>query len=593
VSSILADNYFFPSLNREKWYLNLGRLKYFINLIIISLVWLDSINLMLYCWHLRIFQKLSLKEENLFLSKDRLNFLCEHGSSEILLNITRGIEKESLRVTKSGTLSQNTHSKLLGSALTHPQITTDFSEALLEFITPPLKDADEVIRVLEDAHCYTHQNISDELLWTSSMPCQLSGDSSIPIGIYGSSNIGKMKHIYRVGLGHRYGKLMQTVAGIHYNFSVSDEVMDILRKAEKSDLSLKDFKTKNYFSLIRNFRRCYWLLLYLFGASPAVCRSFAKNREHRLVEFDNDEHSLHLPYATSLRMSDLGYQSKNQEDLIVNYNSLDSYIKTLRNQLIKPFADYEVIGLKDSSKNYKQLNSNILQIENEFYSPIRPKRSNRTGQAPLKALSEKGVEYIEVRCIDLNPFLPLGIDRDQIDFMDLFLLTCLLSESLPSNQDEHTRILNNQKILVNQGRSPGLMLHDADGTRSFEDWSKSIFQEMYVLADILDKNIQTKRYNKILKKFEILIESPSLTPSGKILDAMKESKKTFFQLAMDLSLKSRKYLQQREFGPDKIKKYTDMAIQSHKDQSMIEAADSMTFSKFLKKYYEQYDKKKL
>jgi len=548
---------------------------------------------MLYCLHSEVFSSVLLKEENLSLSKDRLNLLSEHGSSKILLDITRGIEKESLRVTKSGTLSQNTHSKSLGSALTHPRITTDFSEALLEFITPPLTDVDEVIQILEDAHCYTYQNISDELLWTSSMPCQLNGDSNIPVGIYGSSNIGKMKHVYRVGLGHRYGKLMQTVAGIHYNFSVSDDMMDIFRKAEKSDLSLKDFKTKNYFSLIRNFRRHYWLLLYLFGSSPAVCRSFARNRRHSLMKFANDEHSLHLPYATSLRMSDLGYQSKKQADLVISYNSLDSYIKTLRSQLAKPFIDYELIGLKDSNKNYKQLNSNILQIENEFYSPIRPKRSSKTGQAPLRALSEEGVEYIEVRCIDLNPFLPIGIDRDQIDFMDLFLLTCLLSESLPSDQDEHTRILVNQKIMVEKGRSPNLMLHDADGMRYFKDWGKSIFQEMYVLANILDKKIQTKRYNKVLKKFEILIESPSLTPSGKILGAMKKSKKTFFQLAMDLSLKSRKYLQQREFGPEKIKEYTDMAIQSHKNQSIIEKADSMSFSKFLKKYYEQYDEKKL
>jgi glutamate--cysteine ligase len=573
--------------------LKLERLKYFINLIIISLFWLESINLMLYCLQFRVFPVLLLKEENLSLSKDRLNLLSEHGFSKILLDITRGIEKESLRVTKSGTLSQNTHSKLLGSALAHPQITTDFSEALLEFITPPLTDANDTIQILEDAHCYTQQNISDELLWTSSMPCQLNGDSSIPVGMYGSSNIGKMKHIYRVGLGHRYGKLMQTVAGIHYNFSVSDDMMDIFRKAEKSDLSLKDFKTKNYFSLIRNFRRHYWLLLYLFGASPAVCRSFAKNRKHNLIEFAGDEHSLYLPYATSLRMSNLGYQSKNQENLIISYNSLDGYIKTLRSQLTEPFADYEVIGLKDSYKNYKQLNSNILQIENEFYSPIRPKRSSKTGQAPLRALSEEGVEYIEVRCIDLNPFLPLGIDRDQIDFMDLFLLTCLLSESLPSDQGEHTRILNNQKTMVNEGRSPDLMLHDTDGPRSFENWSKSIFQEMYVLADILDKKIQTKRYKGVLKKYEVLIERPSLTPSGKILDTMKKSQKTFFQLAMDLSLKSNEYLRRKEFGPDKIKKYTDMAIQSHKDQSIIEAADSMTFSKFLKKYYEQYDEKKL
>lgn len=529
------------------------------------------------------------KEEVLSLLKNRLNLLTKEDISKNLLYVTKGIEKESLRVTTSGGISQNCHPKALGAALTHPQITTDFSEALLEFITPPSTDAKEVIEILKDIHCFTYKNISDEVLWTSSMPCQLNGNSGIPIGVYGSSNIGKMKHVYRVGLGHRYGELMQTVAGIHYNFSVSSGLMEIFRKAEKSNLSLKDFKTENYFSLIRNFRRYYWLLLYLFGSSPAVCRSFAKDRKHSLIEFDDGGHSLYLPYATSLRMSDLGYQSKKQEDLIVCYNSLDSYIKTLKNQLFQPFEDYEFIGLKDSKKNYKQLSSNILQIENEFYSPVRPKRSTKTGQAPIIALSEKGVEYIEVRCIDLNPFLPLGIDHDQIDFMDIFLLTCLLSESSPTNKDEYKRVLDNQKIMVNEGRKPNLMLHDMNEMRSFKNWSKSLFQEMYILANILDQKNQTSRYNRVLKKFELLIENPQLTPSAKILKAMEENKKTFYRVAMDLSLNSHKYFQSREFESEKIEKYKEMATQSHKNQSMIEASDSFNFSNFLKKYYAQYD----
>ncbi len=356
------------------------------------------------------------------LLRNRLNLLAEDTASRILLGITRGIEKESLRVTPAGTIAQTPHSSLLGSALTHPQITTDFSEALLEFITPPSTNANEILQTLEDIHRFTYQQIGNEILWTSSMPCQLSGESDIPVGKYGSSNIGAMKHTYRLGLGHRYGRLMQTIAGIHYNFSVPDELMELLRKNEKSTLSPQDFKTENYFSLIRNFRRHFWLLLYLFGASSGICSSFVKGRDHQLIQFDADEHSLYLPYATSIRMSDLGYQSKAQDKLTVCYNSLQSYIRTLGETLAEPYPGYESIGLKDSAGDYKQLNLNILQIENEFYSPIRPKRTARPGQSPLRALQAAGVEYIEVRCIDLNPFLPLGIDRAQVDFMDIFLL---------------------------------------------------------------------------------------------------------------------------------------------------------------------------
>ena len=523
------------------------------------------------------------------LSKNRLDLLTDNASSKVLLDITRGIEKESLRVTKAGEIAKTPHSHLLGAALTHPQITTDFSEALLEFITPPSTDANEVLKILEDAHCFTYKNIDDEVLWTSSMPCQLSGESSIPIGVYGSSNIGEMKHTYRLGLGHRYGKLMQTIAGIHYNFSVPDDLMEMFRSNENSKVSFEVFKTDNYFSLIRNFRRNYWLLLYLFGASPAICRSFAKNRGHRLIEFGEDEHSLHLPYATSLRMSDLGYQSKEQDNLMICYNSLDSYVKTLREVLVKPNPSYELIGLKDALGKYKQLNVNVLQIENEFYSPIRPKRSANPRETPLQALSKKGVEYIEVRCLDLNPFLPLGIDREQIDFMDVFLMTCLLSKSAPTDQEEHYRILKNQKIMVYQGRSPNLMLHDKYKSRTFRDWGHSIFEKMYPVAALFDQQKQTSRYSEALKKLERLIDRPSLTPSAKILDTMRQNKKSYFQVAMDHALKTREHILSTELSAESIERYKGMAEQSLKSQRAIEAADDIPFDKFLENYHQQYN----
>ena len=348
--------------------------------------------------------------------QSRLALLSDSGNGSVLANIVRGIEKESLRVESSGQLAKTPHPDALGSALTHPSITTDYSEALLEFITAPSTSIDQVLRELEEIHRYTYQHINDELLWASSMPCQLGEDSSIPVGQYGSSNIGRMKTVYRLGLGHRYGRQMQTIAGIHYNFSVPDSLWQQLQTDEGNQQSLQDYKTDGYFALIRNFRRYFWLLLYLMGAAPAVCKSFVRNRQHDLVAFGDDSHSLHKPFATSLRMGNLGYQSDAQSSLVVCYNDMDQYNRTLKGALETPFKAYEEIGLKDDQGNYRQLTTNLLQIENEFYSPIRPKRTAASGETPLEALQRKGVEYIEVRCIDVSPLAPCGIDRQSIRF---------------------------------------------------------------------------------------------------------------------------------------------------------------------------------
>jgi glutamate--cysteine ligase len=347
--------------------------------------------------------------------QSKLSLLAGPEKSALFTGIVRGIEKESLRVDPTGHLAMTPHPSALGSALT-----TDYSEALLEFITAPSASIDEVLHELDEIHRYTYQHIGDELLWVSSMPCQLGDDSSIPVGKYGSSNVGKMKQVYRVGLGNRYGRLMQTIAGIHYNFSVPDELWQELQRASGDTQSLQDFKTQGYFATIRNFRRYSWLLLYLLGAAPAVCKSFVRGRDHQLQPVGDDSHSLYTPYATSLRMGDLGYQSKAQSSLVVCYNDLDQYVRTLRSALEQPYPAYDEIGLKDERGNYKQLNTALLQIENEFYSSIRPKRTAEMGETPIHALQDRGVEYIEVRCIDLNPLVPNGINAETIRFVDTF-----------------------------------------------------------------------------------------------------------------------------------------------------------------------------
>jgi len=517
----------------------------------------------------------------------RLAALAQPNSIAILKNIARGIEKESLRVEPSGRMAMTPHPKALGSALTHPSITTDYSEALLEFITAPSASIDEVINELEEIHSYTYQHIGDELLWVSSMPCQLGDDSSIPVGQYGSSNSGQMKTVYRLGLGHRYGRLMQTIAGIHYNFSVPDELWKQLQVLEGGNQqSLQDFKTDGYFALIRNFRRYFWLLLYLLGAAPAVCASFVRGREHDLVPLGNDSHSLHLPYATSLRMGNLGYQSDAQSSLVVCYNDIAQYSRTLKGALETPYQPYEEIGLKDAQGNYQQLTTNLLQIENEFYSPIRPKRTAAPGETPLEALENHGVEYIEVRCVDLNPLLPNGIDKPTSQFLDTFLLFCLLKDSPLTNNDEYRQITENQRRAVARGRDPELELLDGDKQRNLVEWGLSLMAEIQPVAEILDQANSTAEYSTTAELMKTRLQDNSLTPAAQLIAEMTANNETYYGMAMRKAQEHRQYFKSKALNSETAEKYRRLAEESQLKQKQIEASDSLTFDQFIADYYQ-------
>lgn len=514
----------------------------------------------------------------------KLATLASQTKAPLLTGIVRGIEKESLRVSPDGHLAKTPHPKALGSALTHPSITTDYSEALLEFITSPSDSIDQVLEELDEIHRFTYQYIDDELLWVSSMPCQLGDDSSIPVGKYGSSNIGKMKQIYRVGLGHRYGRLMQTIAGIHYNFSIPDALWLDLQATSGNQQSLQDYKTDGYFSAIRNFRRYSWLLLYLLGAAPAVCRSFVGNRQHRLEQVGEDSHSLYTPYATSLRMGDLGYQSEAQSSLIVCYNDLEQYISTLRSALQQPYPAYDQIGLKDDQGNYKQLNTALLQIENEFYSAIRPKRTTQSGETPLQALEERGVEYIEVRCVDLNPLLAGGIDAQTIRFLDTFLLFCLLSDSPKTNNQEYKNITENMRRTVYNGRSPNLELLQGDHSIALRDWGTSLVTEMASVAKRLDEAHQSADYSAALKTMQQRLADEQTTPSAMLLKEMTENNETYYAMAMRKACEQREYFQNQRPSAETMAKYQQLAVESQQRQATMEADDHMSFDEFLANY---------
>lgn len=523
-------------------------------------------------------------------SRALIEKLGKRKNAALLNGILRGVEREALRVNGDGTLALSPHPLGLGSALTHPQITTDFSEALLEFITPPSHRIEELFEQLWLIQRFVATQLGDELLWTSSMPCMLGDDNSIPVAQYGSSNNARMKTTYRIGLGHRYGRAMQTIAGVHYNFSLPDAFWAWLHTRESSLEDLQDYKDNKYFAMIRNFRRYFWLLIYLFGASPATCKSFVKGRAHDLESMAHDDHTLYKPWATSLRMGDLGYQSSAQENLYVCYNLKRTYINTLCRAITTPWPAYEHIGLKDSDGEYRQLNTGILQIENEFYSAIRPKRTAKPGETALMALCNRGVEYVEVRCLDIDPFNPAGINPEQLHFLDVFLLWCALSESPPCDECEATTSLKNQKRVVNEGRKPDLKLIDTSGEEvSLRSWAKSILNDMQAIALLLD-NFQgaTESFQQSLSAQIAKVEDSELTPSARFLRELRDNKQSYAAYTLALSKQHSTNLLEEKLAANTAERFRKISELSLQKQRQMEEKTQVSFDLYLEDYYRQY-----
>lgn len=485
-------------------------------------------------------------------------------SPEVLKGIRRGVEKESLRVRRDGALATTPHPAALGSALTHPHITTDFSESQPELITAPHATPEACIDELTRIHQVVDRALRGEILWCASMPCGLPADEAIPIGQYGSSNIGRMKTVYRIGLSHRYGRRMQAISGIHYNWSIP--------AATNAD----------YFALIRNFRRHSWLVLYLFGASPAVCASFVAGRAHELEPLTSG--TLYRPHATSLRMGRLGYQSDAQATLKVSYNSLESYGASLQDALTRPYPPYEAIGIRDGD-GYKQLATSLLQIENEFYGTIRPKRTIRPGERPLHALRERGVEYVEVRLMDLDPFLPVGIAAETMRFLDVFLLHCLLAESPPDTPAEIAALGRNQQTTATRGREPGVKLARGAQEVPLAEWGGQLLAECAPFAAALDAVHGGGAYRAALDAAVAALANPDSVPSAKLLRAMaREHDHSYLRCVLALSHRHAEALRAAPLAPEVAAHYARLAEESLAEQRAIEAADDVPFETYRQRY---------
>lgn len=515
----------------------------------------------------------------------RLTQLANRASAEILSGGLKGVEKESLRVTSEGHLSDRPHPPALGSALTNRFITTDFSEALLEFVTPAYANTWETLRVLCEIHQFTYGRIGDELLWTSSMPCLISDGSEVPLAYYGESNVGRMKTVYRNGLGYRYGRKMQTIAGVHFNYSLPAGLWPVYRDLAESTQGESNFRSAAYLGLVRNFRRLDWLVLYLFGASPALCKSFFGADTAIMPSFDED--TFYQPFGTSLRMSDLGYNNKRQAAIAISLNSIDEYIRDLSCAICTPDPTFEQIGVIVDGER-RQLNTSQLQIENEYYSSIRPKRVAMSGERPTKALRRGGVEYVEVRALDLNVFDPVGINQNTMRFMEAFLIYCLLKDSPPIDDAEWKEIASNHSRTATEGRDPALRLVDRGAKRKLTEWGAEIIGDVRAIAEIIDRGEGRDDYVQAVNAQAELMVNAEATPSARVLNELQQNGVPFFRFAMDSARGHRDYFSEIEpLEGERLRVYEDEAEASVKGQKAIEDADELSFEEYLANYYSQ------
>lgn len=515
----------------------------------------------------------------------RLAALVNARETKVLQGGLKGVEKESLRVSPDGRIEQSPHPPALGSALTHEHITTDYSEALIELVTPAFKESWQLLQYLCDLHQFVYRHLQEQLLWATSMPCFIKGDADIPVAHFGRSNIGRMKEVYRLGLGYRYGRMMQAISGVHYNYSFPAHFWPVLGEALQERKADQDFISAQYFALLRNYRRHGWLILYLFGNSPALCSSFVKGREHSLREFSRG--TLYEPYATSLRMSDLGYRNKSQAGVQISVNSLDEYVRDLTAAVSTPHPDYEKIGVKADGE-YRQLNTNLLQIENEYYSYIRPKRVARSGEHPSHALRRGGVEYVEFRALDVSAFDPVGVNQNKLRFLEAFAALCVLKQSDPIGSGEQEHLDANHAIVAHRGREPGLKLNRDGRTVELRAWATELIDSMRGICEMLDAGDAQRPYTAALDLQQSKIDDPQLTPSARTLEELRTSGESFAEFALRMSRVHKAYfLDLYPPNEQRLAEFAAEAAAALQKQAAIEAADRVTFDQFLANYFRQ------
>ncbi len=537
--------------------------------------------------------------------RQRADKLVRTQAPEVLAERKVGLEKESLRVKGNGGISQADHPEALGAALTHPFITTDFSEALLEMVTPPCDSAEEALHFLTTVHQYIVHRLPDgEHIWNTSMPCILRGGPSVRIGEYGSSHSGQMKHAYRRGLGLRYGRRMQAIAGVHFNFSMpenawplresllnaeSDADSPAARPAgeERSAQARQKQRTDGYFQMMQNLLRVGWLVPYLFGASPAICQSFLGEGEGEELDIWNQS-TRYAEYGTSLRMGKIGYRYNEEDpiDLSVRHTDMESYIADIIAHVSTEHPPYKAMGIRDEEGHYQQLSACRLQIENEFYSQVRPKQIAEPGELPIHALAERGIRYLELRSVDVNLLDPAGLNLHQIAMLEMLMMFAWLADPVPMTAEEQAVCTRNVKNVAHHGRKPGLMLEGPDGDIALPQWGKAILDALQPIAEWLDSARKTPLYAPALAEQQARLDDPELTPSAQLIAGIRKTG-SFFEHAQTLSREHDAALRKAPEDAALFARLTELVEQSRVQQAEMEADSQGPFEDFLAAYLGQ------
>ena len=236
---------------------------------------------------------------------------------------------------------------------------------------------------------------------------------------------------------------------------------------------------------------------------------------------------------------------------------------------------------------HEQLNANILQIENEYYSTIRPKQLVGSFEKPVHALKQRGVRYIELRSIDVNAFEPLGINERQLRFLEAFLIFCQLHESPVIGAEERDHIDHNELVAAHQGRDPQLPLYRGSEKILLRDWLKEIIGAMTGICEILDKGLADKPYSTSLAAQQDKAKDADFTPSARMLEAMRSEGEGFFHFAMRMSQQHQAYFNGLHLDPERRALLTRLTEESLAKQKTIEAENSESFADYLKRYFAQ------
>lgn len=466
----------------------------------------------------------------MFWNFEKMYTAFQMNNHQLLLDGKWGVERELQRVNDEGGLALTPHPAAFGDKLTNKEITTDFAESQMELITPAFSTVEEVDSYLRYLYEKAKEGVGNELLWPFSMPPLLPEEDLIPIASFSDSPEGRAAYRYRQGLANRYGKKMQMISGIHFNFSFGEALLDYLYLIFGKGRGKKEFIDELYFSVARNFLRYRWLIVYLFGASPSFDESYdtvLKEEIENVRKCCPECCCNYEGYATSLRVSRYGYANTYRSDNYKLFNSKEEYVQGIRTLMSKKSKKFAKVDI--------QLNDKILQKDSEFYSPIRLKQLTEPGESQIDAIERRGVRYTEVRILDINPYEKTGISLSQMYFLQVFLLFCLFEDNSYIDSKEMNNLDKNHNTVALKGRLPELMLYQPKGGEvSLREWGESIFERLSMIAELIDKGKKDVYSLSVHTQHQKLTDI-SLLVSAKLQQEMKLRNESFLELGLHIA----------------------------------------------------------